>query len=452
MPDIPRIVIAGTQSGAGKTSLTLGLVALLRQRGLRVRTFKVGPDYLDPTYLTLASGQPCYNIDGWMMGRDYVENLFLRAAADSDIAVIEGVMGLFDGTDVVSGDGSTAQIAKWLNAPVLLVIPAHGMAQSLAAMAQGYARFNPEVNVAGILANQCGSDSHVRILREALCVSCALPLLGWAQRGGIPELASRHLGLVSANPQKVAPELMNRLADALSPCMDIDEILRIARSASSIACNAPSPASVSSRWRVGVAVDEAFHFYYQDNLDALRFAGCELVFFSPLKDENLPENLDGLYLGGGYPEEYAAELSSNRTMREQIARFPKMIYAECGGLMYLSEGIETKDGSRYPQAGRLPAWIKMSSGRKALGYVEVSFTCNTLWGGLGETVRGHEYHYSELLQTPEWTTAYSVKRRRDSVDFPEGFQHGRTLASYAHLHFASRPLAVKNFIRYMENQ
>ena len=452
MTNVPRIVIAGTQSGAGKTSLTLGLVTLLRYRGLKVRTFKVGPDYLDPTYLALASGQPCYNIDGWMMGRDYVENMFLRATADSDIAVIEGVMGLFDGADAVSGDGSTAQIAEWLNAPILLVIPAHGMARSMAAMAQGYARFNPEVNVAGVLANQCGSDSHVRILREALRVSSGLPMLGWAWRGGVPALASRHLGLVSANPQEVDPELMNRLADALSPCMDVDEILRIAHSARPIIGNASFSSESSNRWRVGVAVDEAFHFYYQDNLDALRTVGCELVFFSPLKDGNLPENLDGIYLGGGYPEEYAAALSANWTMREQIARFPKMIYAECGGLMYLSEGIEMKNGSRYPQAGRLPAWVKVSSGRKALGYVEVSFARHTLWGEPGETVRGHEYHYSELLRTPEWTTAYSVIRRRDGVDFPEGFQYGRMLASYVHLHFASRPLAMENFIRYMEIQ
>jgi cobyrinic acid a,c-diamide synthase len=387
-----------------------------------------------------------------MMGRDYVENLFARASDGCDIAVIEGVMGLFDGADAVSGDGSTAQIAEWLRAPVLLVVPARGMARSIAATAQGYARFSPEVNVAGVLANQCGSDSHAQILREALGADCGPPLLGWARHGGVPALASRHLGLVSANPRRVPPELMNRLADALSPCLDIDEILRIARSARQITGDAPSPAPPSCKWRVGVAGDEAFHFYYQDNLEAMRFAGCELVFFSPLKDENLPENLDGLYLGGGYPEEYAAELSANRTMREQIARFPKMIYAECGGLMYLSEGIETKDGSRYPQAGRLPAWVKMSSGRKALGYVEVSFTRRTLWGEPGDTVRGHEYHYSELLQTPEWTTAYCMKRRRDGADFPEGFQHGGTLASYAHLHFASRPRAMENFIRYMERQ
>jgi cobyrinic acid a,c-diamide synthase len=386
MESIPRIVIAGTQSGAGKTSLTLGLTALLRRRGLKVQTFKVGPDYLDPTYLTLASGRPCYNLDGWMMGRDYVENLFCRAAADCDIAVIEGVMGLFDGADAVSGDGSTAQIADWV------------------------------------------------------------------RRGGIPTLAGRHLGLVSANPGSVPAELINQLADALIPFLDIDEILRVARSAQPFAAGGTetSRPPSGSKWRLGVARDEAFHFYYQDNLDALRDAGCELVFFSPISDGNLPENLDGIYFGGGYPEEYAAELSGNKTMLEQIACFPKMIYAECGGLMYLSEGIETKDGSRYPQAGRLPAWVRMSSGRKALGYVEVTLTRDAFWGKPGETLRGHEYRYSELTRRPEWDTAYSVTRRRDGVNFPEGFQCGAALAGYVHLHFASRPRAMENFIQYLE--
>jgi len=450
--NIPRIVIAGTQSGAGKTSLTLGLAALLRRRGLKVQTFKVGPDYLDPTYLARASGRPCYNLDGWMMGREYVENLFHRAAADCDIAVIEGVMGLFDGADAVSNDGSTAQVAEWLRAPVLLAIPAHGVARSIAATAQGYARFDPGVNVVGIMANQCGSDSHAGILREALYAGCGLPLLGCVRRGGLPALAGRHLGLVSASPRAVPDELINRLADALAPFLDIDEILRIARSAQPFATGDMKTSRPRSpqRWRLGVARDEAFHFYYQDNLDALRNAGCELVFFSPLADGNLPENLDGLYLGGGYPEEYAAELSCNKTMLEQIACFPKMIYAECGGLMYLSEGIETKDGSRHPQAGRLPAWVRMSSGRKALGYVEVTFTRDNFFGKPGETLRGHEYHYSELTRRPEWETAYSVTRRRDGGNFQEGFQHGHVLAGYAHLHFASRPRAMENFMLYLE--
>ena len=451
--EIPRIVIAGTQSGAGKTSLTLGLTALLRRRGLKVQTFKVGPDYLDPGYLTRASGRPCYNLDGWMMGRDYVENLFHRVAADCDIAVIEGVMGLFDGADAVSSDGSTAQIAEWLRAPVLLVIPAHGVARSLAATAQGYAQFEPGVNVVGVLANQCGSDSHVGILREALHANCGLPLLGWVRRGGLPALSSRHLGLLSATARSVPDDLINQLADALSSCLDTDEILRIARHAQPLAASAAaSPSSSFRKWRLGVARDEAFHFYYPDNLDALCNAGCELVFFSPLADGNLPENLDGLYLGGGYPEEHAAELSDNKTMLEQIAGFPKMIYAECGGLMYLSEGIETKDGSRHPQAGRIPAWVRMSSVRRALGYVEVSFTRETFWGMPGETLRGHEYHYSELTRQPEWDTAYSVTRRRDGVNFLEGFQRGSVLASYAHLHFASRPKAIDNFISYMDKQ
>ena len=452
MTAIPRVVIAGTHSGAGKTSLTLGLTALLRRRGLKVQTFKVGPDYLDPTWLTLASGRPCCNLDGWMMGRDYVETSFRRATAGCDVAVIEGVMGLFDGADAVSDDGSTAQIAKWLQAPVLLTIHAHGMARSLAATAYGYAHFDPDVNVAGVLANHCGSPSHVQLLRESLHDGCGLPMPGGVMRDGIPTLASRHLGLVGARQSLIAADAVERIADALASFLDLDEILRIAHSAPSLSDDIPNVPESLPRFRLGIAHDDAFHFYYPDNLDALKRAGCELIFFSPLTDEELPENLDALYLGGGYPEEYATELSANETMRESIRRFSRLIYAECGGLVYLSEGIQTADGVRHPLLGLVPTWTRMRSGRKALGYVEVSFTRPTCWGGPGQTLRGHEYHYSELERLPVCETSYSVKRRRTGESFPEGFQQGRVLASYMHLHFASHPTAIENFIRYLEEQ
>ncbi|MDR0842602.1 MAG: cobyrinate a,c-diamide synthase [Acidobacteriota bacterium] len=446
-----RIVIAGAHSGVGKTSLTLGLIALLRRRGLKVQTFKVGPDYLDPTYLALASGRPCYNLDGWMTGHDYVKRLFCQKMVDCDIAVIEGVMGLFDGADAATDEGSTAQIAKWLDAPVLLVLGAHGMARSLAAMAMGYARFDADVRIAGILANQCGSENHVRILRESL-IGSGTPLLGAVPRGSIPSLSSRRLGLVSARPNLVSPETLNQLADSMASALATDEILRIARHAPPISCGPIDELVAPRRFRLGLANDDAFHFYYPDNLQALERAGCELVSFSPLSDSALPERLDGLYLGGGYPEEYAAALSGNHGMLEQIRRFPRLIYAECGGLMYLSEGIETCDCERYPQAGRLPSWVKVKTNRKALGYVEVTLAKSTCWGLPGQTLRGHEYHYSELMRQPDWNTAYIARQRSSGKISPEGFLRGSVLASYIHLHFASRPEALRSFIRCLEEQ
>ncbi len=452
--DIPRLVIAGTQSHVGKTSVTLGLVTLLRRRGLRVQTFKVGPDYLDPTYLSNASGRPCYNLDGWMMGRDHVETLFQRAAATADIAIIEGVMGLFDGADPANAEGSTAEIARWLEAPVLLVVNAHGMARSLAAVVHGFVSFDPLLHVAGVIANGCGSDRHARWLSDALKAASLPPLLGHIQRESLPKLPSRHLGLVTAGPANLSPTLLDNLADSFQTGLQLDGILRAAQQAPPLA-QFPVPAVIRGRktCRLGVARDEAFHFYYPDNLEALEEAGCECIPFSPIRDSALPPNLNGLYFGGGYPEEYAAPLAANLTLQGAIRRFADAggwIYAECGGLMYLAEGIETQDGMRHALLGLLPGWTRMSRRRNALGYVEVTLNRDSLWGRCGDCLRGHEFHYSELIGNPtadsQWKTAYTVKRRQSDAITAEGFQCNRILASYMHVHLASHPEAVRQFV------
>ncbi|MCX6900424.1 MAG: cobyrinate a,c-diamide synthase [Verrucomicrobia bacterium] len=454
--DIPRLVIAGTQSGVGKTSLTLGLVALLRRRGLRVQTFKVGPDYLDPGYLALASGRHCYNLDGWMMGRPHVETIFRRASADADIAIIEGVMGLFDGADPASSEGSTAEIARWLDAPVLLVVNAHGMARSLAAVVHGYASFDPQLRMAGVIANRCGSERHARWLGDSLKAAKLPPLLGSVGRDALPELPSRHLGLVTADSTNLSPALLDNLADALEAGLSLDAIMEAARQAGCRPTRqrSPSPPNAGAfRYRLGVARDEAFHFYYPDNLQALEQAGCKLVPFSPIHDAALPQNLSGIYFGGGYPEEHAAALAANQSLLQQIrqsAVVGGLIYAECGGLMYLAEGIETISGERHALLGLLPAWTRMCPRRKSLGYVEVTLSRDSLWGKRGERLRGHEFHYSELVGSPTagsgWQTAYEVRHRQSDAVTAEGFQRDRVLASYTHIHFASRPEAVRHFV------
>ncbi|MDD5304847.1 MAG: cobyrinate a,c-diamide synthase, partial [Elusimicrobia bacterium] len=283
--NLPRLVIAGTQSGVGKTSLTLGLVAALARRGLRVQTFKVGPDYLDPTYLALASGRPCYNLDGWMMGLDYARQLFGRVGAEADVALIEGVMGLFDGADPAGLDGSTAEIALALDAPVALVANAHGAGRSFAATVHGFATFLPGLRLAGVIANRTGSERHAEWLRASLGGASLPPLLGAVQRGALPELPSRHLGLVTADATRLTRDLLNRLADAVEAAVCVDRVLEAARAASPLP-RAEKPANESARptVRLGIARDEAFHFYYPDNLDALERAGCALVPFSPLRD------------------------------------------------------------------------------------------------------------------------------------------------------------------------
>jgi len=455
---LPRLVVAGTESGVGKTSLTLGLVMLLRRRGLRVQTFKVGPDYLDPTYLTVASGRPCYNLDGWMSGETYVRELFYRASQDADIAVVEGVMGLYDGADEGSLKGSTAQIAKWLAAPVLLVANVHGMARSVAALVHGYSSFEPGISVSGVIGNHCGSEGHARLLANSLRLAALAPLMGTIPRGALPELPSRHLGLVTADADRLPSATLDKLADALEPGLAVEQILEMARRAGPIALTGvSSPAPRQYGVRLGIARDEGFHFYYPDNLEALERSGCELVTFSPMRDASLPVGLKGIYLGGGYPEEYAAELSANIAMLESIRHFAAaggLVYAECGGLMYVSEALETLEGKSYPMLGLLPATTRMSKRLQSLGYREVTLLRDSFWGKRGERLRGHEFHYSEMTRTPGWPSAYQTGPRPSQEESCEGFQNdsGTILASYTHLHFASRPNAVEHFVdRLREN-
>jgi cobyrinic acid a,c-diamide synthase len=449
--NIPRIVVAGTESGAGKTSLTLGLVRLLCRRGLRVQTFKVGPDYLDPTYLKIASGRPCYNLDGWMTSRAYVRELFCRATRNADIAVVEGVMGLFDGADETSITGSTAEISTWLDAPVLLVTNVHGMARSLAAIVHGFGSFEPKVRVAGVIANHCGSEAHGHLLDRALQAASLPPLVGIVRRGAIPELPSRHLGLVTASEGGLPCATLEQLADALEPAFRMDEILKLARTAEFLESTGAAPVAVMSddRPRLALADDEAFHFYYPDNLEALEHAGCELVSFSPLHDSGLPPGVQGIYFGGGYPEEYAARLAANASMLNDIRAFAAAggaVYAECGGLMYVSEWLETLDGERHAMLGLLPAGTRMAKRLRSLGYREATLLADGLWGRRGDKLRGHEFHYSELVQRPDWPNAYQFETGRLDAKALEGFQCGNLLASYLHLHFASRPGAVAHFV------
>jgi cobyrinic acid a,c-diamide synthase len=456
----PRLVIAGTGSGVGKTSLTLGLSRCLARQGLRVQTFKVGPDYLDPSYLKVASGRTCYNLDGWMTSREYVRSLFARATADADIAVIEGVMGLFDGATALSLEGSTAEIAFWLDAPVLLAVNVHGVAGSLAATVKGFTHFDPELRVAGVIGNHGGSPRHRELLAETLSGSNSVPLVGMVPRGSLPPLPSRHLGLVAADHAELAPGLFDELADACSQHLDIPAIVELARSAGDIPIDQPSPETEpviapGRTVRLGIARDEAFHFYYPDNLEELARCGAEWVPFSPLADRRLPPDLDGLYLGGGYPELHAARLAENADMLADVRDYAasgRVLYAECGGMMYLGRTLTTVDGAEHRMAGVLPIRTAMLQQLRVLGYAEVDWWADSLWGSAGEKIRGHEYHYSEMLDSPRpsegWDPAYTVYRRRRVHPWLTGLAQGNILAGYVHLHWASRPAAAARFLSY----
>jgi cobyrinic acid a,c-diamide synthase len=450
--DIPRVVIAGVSSGTGKTTVTVGLCRALRARGLRVALFKCGPDYLDPTYHRRAAGGPSHNLDGWMMGREAVRATFQRASHGADIALIEGVMGLFDGASPTGDEGSTAEIAKWLDAPVLLVADAGGMARSLAALVAGFAGFDRGLRFAGVICNRVGSRGHLDLLKRALT---APPIVGGLPRE--PELAfpERHLGLLTAREDAVAESLFAAWGARASEWLDLDAILEIARVASSLV-PVPSPPSAADggrgpeRTRIALALDEAFHFYYDDNLRRLEALGAELVPFSPVRDAQLPP-ADGLYLGGGYPELHAEALAANSSMRDAVTTFARSgrpIYAECGGLMYLTRAIRTRDGRSHAMVGLFPCQAVMADRLEALGYVEVALEADTPIGPAGTRFRGHQFRYSRLTEADgAIALAYSVRRRRGQEAFREGYRAGdNVLASYVHAHWASNPRVAEAFV------
>ncbi len=446
---MPRVlIVAGVASGVGKTTVTLGLLEAFRRRGLVVQAFKVGPDFIDPGFHELITGRPSYNLDGWMCGREHVLNAVARHARDTDLALVEGVMGCFDGFDGTSDDGSTAQVAKWLGAPVVLVVDARAQSRSAAAVVFGFERFDPELNVAGVILNRVGSDTHATWLREAVTARCRAVPLGTIKRDETLALPERHLGLVTAAEGPLTAERRRRLADVIESSVDLDRLLDLA---APVRVDDPGwrpSMTPAPRARLGVARDAAFQFYYHDNLARLRQAGAELVFWSPQADTAMPD-VDGLYFGGGYPELHARALSDNHAVRKAVRAFAERgqpIYAECGGLMYLADALEDLEGAMHPMVGLLPATVRMRPRKLSLGYAEVQFTGDTVLGPAGTAARGHEFHYSTLEPVPESVPRRWRLSRRRGGERAEGYAVGDTLLSYIHLHFASNPALAPAFV------
>ena len=455
----PRVlVVSGVASGVGKTSITLGLLATLRRRGLAVQSFKVGPDFIDPGLHAVVTGRPSFNLDGWMCGRQAVLDVVTRAAADADVAVVEGVMGCFDGVDGASDAGSTAQIAKWLGAPVVLVLDAAAMARSAAAVTLGFERFDPELNVAGVIANRVGGATHAGWIADAVRATCRAEWLGAVASDPSLTLPERHLGLHTAAEGTLTSDHARRLADAVAHGVDIDRLLALAAplalvsppAAADVTAPPPvtAPATGQRRVRIGVARDAAFQFYYEENLERLRSAGAELVWWSPLAEADVPD-VDGLYLGGGYPELHAAVLADNAPLRKAVRRFAEAnrpIYAECGGLMYLAESLEDHDGRVHPMVGVLPAAVRMRAHGLTLGYAEVTLVAVGPLGAAGTAARGQEFHASTLGPVPDAVPRVYQVRAPGRSERAEGFLIGRTLMSYVHLHFASNPALATAFV------
>ncbi len=376
-----------------------------------------------------------------MLGKATNLEIFSRAAADADMSIVEGMMGLFDGSSPVNEIGSTAELAKHLAAPVLLVIDGSAMARSAAAMALGYARFDPHLRVAGVLFNRIRSESHYRLLKDAVEAETDLAVVGYLKPDPDVTIPDRHLGLVTAIEQE-STDLYERLATAAAETVDLDRIEQIAQSAPAfLSCPPRQVPCIPPRVRIGVAYDPAFCFYYQDNLDALEAEGAEVVRFSPLHDRVLPD-VQLLYVGGGYPELYGDRLSKNVAMLQAVRSFAARggaIYAECGGLMYLTEAIRDGEGRSHDMVGLFPAEAVMSKTAMTLGYREIRLSQHCLLGEAGVTARGHEFHYSRLVPKGPLDHACMLYDARGCAKGPDGFVSGHTLALYTHLHFASRP-------------
>ena len=452
------IVVAGAASGVGKTTVTLGLMAALRRRGLTVQGFKVGPDFIDPAFHALVTGRPSYTLDAWMCGRDAVLATVARHA-DADVAIIEGVMGGFDGVDGLTEDGSTAQVAKWLGAPVVLVVDASASVRSVAAVVLGFERFDPDLDVAGVIVNNTGSAAHAQWVLDAIGHHCRAVALGALARDPAVTLPERHLGLVTAAEGPLTDAHRTALAEAIEGSVDLDRVLALARPMGDRPAGAserrgtrgavgPGAIAAPRRAVIGVASDVAFQFYYEENLAWLRAAGAQLVFWSPETAVEVPR-VDGLYFGGGYPELRARALSANRNVRGGVGKFIEAgapVYAECGGLMYLADTLEGMDGAIHEMVGVLPATVRLRPRRLSLGYTSITTTAPTLLGPAGTTARGHEFHYSTLDPVPE-----SIPRTYRLTDTrggerAEGYRIGNALLSYVHLHFASNPAIAGAFV------
>ncbi len=440
MSRIPRLCIAAPWSGCGKTTVAAGLLAAFRRRGLKARGFKVGPDFIDPTYLTDASGAPARNLDGWMLAPRRNLEVF-ASARGADLAVVEGVMGLFDAGP---GATSTADMARLLKCPTVLVMDGSKMAASAGALALGYKKFDPHLDVRGVILNRVAGEKHADYCARGLKVA-GVPLLGWLPREEAVAVEERHLGLVPTPERKAN---LKKWADFLSEHLDLGRILRIARSAPPLDLPAPPPPKTANGGpSIAVAWDSAFTFYYRENLELLERAGARLEFFSPTADP-FPEGASGLYVGGGFPELYGKELAANGGLRKKLralAADGMPVYGECGGLMYLGRSLRDLDGGRHPMAGLLDLETEMQK-RLSLGYTEMEAVRANLLTPAGARLRGHEFHYSAARADGDLRYAYRVKRGKGIADGRDGATVQNVLAGYTHLHFLAKPRAVHQLI------
>ena len=453
---VSQLVVAAPHSGSGKTTITTGLIAALVNRGLRVQPFKVGPDYIDPSYHTLAAGRVCRNLDTWMLPEGRWLDVFDRATRDADCAVIEGVMGVFDGARYDAETGSTAEVAKQLGAPVVIVMDTARMARSAGALALGLLTFDRELDVAGFIANQVGSESHGRGVASVIEAATGKPCFGWIPTEAALSLPERHLGLIPTSESGEWRAFVRAAGSAVEKYLNVGALLLAMRPAvrPRLRLGARQPvrqSGASDGPVIAVARDEAFSFLYPENLELLIEAGGHIVFFSPLRDSALPVGTRGLILSGGFPEVYAAQLSANERMRAAVRAAHQKglpLLAECGGLMYLTEAIRDLHGTPFPMVGLLPGESVMTS-RLTIAYRTAQAAGDGPVLAAGETVRGHEFHYSVWDNRPaDLPPAFWLLPPAGTVApaQPDGARLGNLWATYVHTHFLSAPSMAARFV------
>jgi cobyrinic acid a,c-diamide synthase len=419
----------------------------------------VGPDFIDPGHHGKVAGKTSVNLDSWMLTKAYNKALFAKNSKGMEVAVVEGVMGLFDGYDALSETGSTAQMAKWLGLPVLLIVSAKGKARSAAAIVKGFETFDPDLKIAGVIFSQTGSQRHYEYLRDAVEQNCKTPCLGFMPRNEKIIMPERHLGLMTADELAVSPEVLSILTAMVEDNIDMDGLLNgLPEKQLHIEGDILPPVKKSSPPTIAVARDKAFCFYYKDNIDALKKAGAKIITFSPLEDEQLPlgidGGIDGIYLGGGYPEIFAKGLSSKKKLMDQIKELSLSgmpIYGECGGFMYLCRQVSGMDRENsHGMTGCFDFSVHMSKRLRSLGYREITLLSDTVIGKKGDVIRGHEFHYSALKdegsENYEVKNVYQVTSRAGQDILLKGYQRDNTLGSYLHIHFGSNPSCAQTFV------
>ncbi|CCO08386.1 cobyrinate a,c-diamide synthase [Desulforamulus hydrothermalis] len=457
---IPRLLIGAPQGRSGKTTVTIGLLAALTARGYRVQPYKKGPDFIDPSWLTKVAGRTCRNLDSYLMDQESIRQTFISHAQDADIAVIEGAMGLFDGVDL-AGSGSSAEIAKIVQAPVLLVVNCTRMTRSVAAMVSGFAHFDAAVKIGGVILNQVARSRHEKMLRAAINEYCGVPVLGALPKGSRFTIPDRHLGLIPAGENEALLEAIGQLGEAAARYLDLDGIMQMARRWPGLTVRQAIPPAPAVQWLergsatprppvvIGVIRDRSFSFYYPENLEALVAAGAGLLSVSAIDDPLLPD-VDGLYIGGGFPEVLAAELAANRSFRQDLRQKIEQglpVYAECGGLMYLGRRIHWEDKS-FEMVGALPLEVEMVKKPQGHGYMHLEVLPGTPYFAAGQIIRGHEFHNSRVVNLdPECRFACRVLRGHGINGEYDGLCYKNVLALYNHLHAVAEPDWARNFVK-----